>query len=170
VNRRKLQRFFDKRLLQPILGFLKQGISPKKLALTLALGTVCGLFPIVGTTTLLCLGVALLFRLNMAIIQVINYFMAPIQLVLFIPFVQLGAWLFETNPFPYSLEQILEMIATDPLHSLEMFWVAALLGITTWALFALPVFVLLYFLSYYFFSRVIISPDAPPHVSAEEVN
>jgi uncharacterized protein (DUF2062 family) len=153
LSQLRLIQFFERRLFQPLLGFLRQGITPQKLALTVALGVVCGLFPIVGSTTILCVVVALAFRLNMAVIQLINYFMAPVQLVLFIPFVQLGAWMFNTNPLPYTVTEVVEIVMSEPLRGMEMFWVAALLGIATWALFVLPVFAILYGGMYFLFKK-----------------
>ena len=45
-------------------GWLRQGISPGRLGLTLALGFAIGCIPVVGVPTVLCAALALLFRLN----------------------------------------------------------------------------------------------------------
>lgn len=74
--------------------WLHQGITPSRLALTLALGFALGCIPVVGVPTLLCAGLALALRLNLPAIQAANYAAMPLQLLLIVPFVRLGGWLF----------------------------------------------------------------------------
>jgi uncharacterized protein (DUF2062 family) len=71
-------------------GWLRQGISPRRLAFTLALGFAIGCLPVVGVTSALCGLVALGLRLNLPAIQAANWAAAPLQLVLILPFVRLG--------------------------------------------------------------------------------
>ena len=77
--------------------WLRQGISPRRLALTLALGFAIGCIPVIGIPTALCLLVALGLRLNMPAIQAANYAAMPFQLALIFPFVRLGGWLFSSS-------------------------------------------------------------------------
>jgi uncharacterized protein (DUF2062 family) len=53
-----------RRVLDPLVDLLAQGLTPERLALSLAVGLVLGLFPVVGLTTLLCLAAGFAFRLN----------------------------------------------------------------------------------------------------------
>jgi uncharacterized protein (DUF2062 family) len=77
--------------------WLRQGISPRRLALTLALGFTIGCIPVVGIPTLLCAGLALALRLNLPAIQAANYAAMPLQLLLIVPFVRLGGRLFSSS-------------------------------------------------------------------------
>jgi hypothetical protein len=77
--------------------WLRQGISPPRLALTLALGFAIGCIPVVGIPTLVCAGLALALRLNLPAIQAANYAVMPLQLILIVPFVRLGGWLFPSG-------------------------------------------------------------------------
>jgi len=70
--------------------WLSQGISPRRLALTLALGFAVGCIPLVGIPTVLCAGLALALKLNLPAIQVANYAAMPLQLALIVPFVRMG--------------------------------------------------------------------------------
>lgn len=70
---------------------MKQGISPRRLALTLALGFTIGCVPLVGIPTVLCAALALALGLNLPAIQVANYAAMPFQLALIAPFLHLGA-------------------------------------------------------------------------------
>lgn len=73
--------------------WLSQGISPQRLALTLALGFAVGCIPVVGVPTVLCATLALALRLNLPAIQAANYAAMPLQLILIVPFARLGQWL-----------------------------------------------------------------------------
>jgi len=78
--------------------WLRQGISPRRLALTLALGFAIGCIPVVGIPTVLCAGLALALKLNLPAIQAANYVVMPLQIALIVPFVRLGGWLFTFGP------------------------------------------------------------------------
>ncbi len=88
------------RILDPLQRLLQQGVSPERLALCVAIGVVVGNIPILGTSTLLCAAIALLFRLNLPAMQIVQAAMAPTQLLLIIPFVRLGEWLLRAPPLP----------------------------------------------------------------------
>lgn len=64
--------FFHRRLIRPILDLLRQGVTPEKIALSLALGVALGVFPVLGSTTALCALAALVLRLNLPAIQIVN--------------------------------------------------------------------------------------------------
>ena len=61
---------------------LKQGMSCSKISLCIAIGVILGIFPVLGTTTLLCAITAYVFRLNHPLIQLVNYAVYPLQLAL----------------------------------------------------------------------------------------
>lgn len=86
-----------KSMKQKVAVALRQGISPARLALTLALGFAIGCIPVVGIPTLLCAGLALALRLNLPAIQAANYAAFPMQLLLIVPFVRLGGWIFPSG-------------------------------------------------------------------------
>jgi len=105
--------FIYRRLIRPLLDLLRQGVTPEKLALSLALGLVLGVFPAVGWTTALCALAALIFRLNIPAIQMINYFMYPAQIALLLPFFRLGEKVFRAPHLPISIPHIYEMARAD---------------------------------------------------------
>lgn len=96
-----------------IVGFLKQGITPDKLAFTVAIGICLGTIPLLGSTFLLCTAAAFIFRLNMPAIQAVNYAVYPLQLIFYIPFLKAGASLFSSEKFNYSFKQIIHMLSED---------------------------------------------------------
>ena len=90
--------FFHRKLVLPVINLLRQGITPEKIALSLAIGICLGVFPLLGSTTILCTLAAILFRLNLPAIQLVNYFVYPLQLALLIPFIRLGEALLGAQP------------------------------------------------------------------------
>lgn len=75
---------------QKAVAWLLEGVSPERLALTLAIGFVLGCIPLVGIPTWLCVVAAIIFRLNLPAMQAANYAAMPFQLALIVPFVRLG--------------------------------------------------------------------------------
>ena len=132
---------------------LKQGMTPRKLAITCAFGIVISIFPIFGTTTLLCFGIAIALRLNIAIIQLVNYLFAPVQILLILPFIRIGADVFGLNPFPYSSEQLVDLFKNDFWMLVKEAGLALLAGVGMWILFSIPLFFLVFYLCFWIFSQ-----------------
>ena len=55
----RMREFLQRRLVAPLLVLLRQGVTPRELALCLALGITIGLIPVLGVSTALCAVVAL---------------------------------------------------------------------------------------------------------------
>lgn len=127
------QGFFHRRLVLPILNLLAQGITPEKIALSIAFGIALGVFPVIGATTLLCAAAAIVLRLNLPAIQLVNYFVYPLQIALLLPFIRFGEFLFRVRePMPFSITQILEMIATSIPNAVATLWTATMHAIAAW--------------------------------------
>jgi hypothetical protein len=110
----------------------------------MASGLVLGVFPGLGWTTPLCAVVALRFRLNLPAIQLANYLVYPLQLVLFIPFIRAGEFIFRTERLPLSLAQILSMFRTDAWHSVKVLWLVNVHAMIVWMALAAPAMYLIY--------------------------
>lgn len=82
------------RLVAPLKSLLAGGLAPRSLAWALAVGALVGSMPLVWGTSLLCLGVALLLRLNPLAAQIGNLAAWPLQLLLAYPYVRLGSYWF----------------------------------------------------------------------------
>ena len=123
--------------------WLHQGISPHRLALTLALGFAIGCIPVLGIPTLICAALALALRLNQPAIQVANYAAMPLQLLLIVPFVRLGGWLFDAGPIHAA--QVAALLHTSPVDLLSR--LAGLFGhaLLAWLLIAVPFVMLMTF-------------------------
>ncbi len=125
--------------------WLRQGISPRRLALTLALGFAVGCIPVVGIPTVLCAGLALVLRLNLPAIQMANYVAMPLQLALIVPFVRLGRWLVPPHGGPAFDARTLLHLPTLNLATHLATSVGDLAGkaLLAWLLVAIPAVALL---------------------------
>ena len=137
--------FWQRRIVDPIVAQLRQGITPEKVALTIALGTVLGVFPILGSTMLLCALAAVVFRLNQPIIQLVNYVAYPLQLILIIPIYRVGETLFRRDHAPLSIPLLFERFRADLRQFLLDFGLIAIHGIVVWCLLAPVTALLIYY-------------------------
>ncbi len=151
----KQESYLKRKFIKPLLGFLKQGVSPEKLSLTVAFGAIWGTFPILGTNTIICIGTAMAFRLNHAAIQLVNYAMYPIQLALIIPFIKLGIWITGQNALNYTFDEIWEIMKADQWRAFQTLGEILWAGLLGWLIFAVPLFLLLRFLLTPVFKRLV---------------
>ncbi|HKS94044.1 MAG TPA: DUF2062 domain-containing protein [Gammaproteobacteria bacterium] len=121
-------------LVRLTVALLSEGMTPHKIALTLALGVMLGATPVLGTTTILCALAAVVLRLNLPLIQAVNFLAYPLQLLLLIPFMQVGQWIFHQPPLPFTRSQLLELLHSGFRHALEQLWLYSLHGVVAWLL------------------------------------
>jgi uncharacterized protein (DUF2062 family) len=128
--------FWQRRLLDPVVAQLTQGITPEKIALTLAVGSTLALFPILGTTTLLCFLAGIVLRLNQPIIQAVNYLCTPIHIPLIYVCVRAGEWLFAAPHHEFRLKRLAKLLWEEPVRFIHEFGATGWHAIVVWAFFA----------------------------------
>ncbi len=109
------------RVLRPLLRALRGGVTPRRLAWSLALGMVVGINPSVGLTTLVVVLLAWIFGLSKLASLIGTHAVAPLHLLLFLPFIELGVHLFHTRKLPMDRSQ-LEHLSHHPLRLLHDIW------------------------------------------------
>ena len=124
------------RVALPIFALLRRGTSPQKLAWSLAVGLLIGINPVLGSTTVLCLAVAALFRLNIVASQISNHIVYPLQLLLVVPFIRLGSLIFRTAPMPLSPGELIRSARGAPFTLARQLWLWESHAIMVWAVLA----------------------------------
>lgn len=142
-----LKKFIRQKVLQPILTQLKQGISPSKLALSVALGVVITLFPIFGTTVTLCIIFSFILKLNLPIVLAINYLMTPAQLLAIPIFIRLGESLFKLPSVSFNPKTIVQEFWASPLVFIGVFGKSALAATCVWVIAFAPLTWIIYKIS-----------------------
>jgi uncharacterized protein (DUF2062 family) len=149
-----VKNWLRRHLVDPLLKLLRQGISPDRLALCVALGVVIGNIPILGVSTILCAMSALALRLNLPAIQLVQAAMAPTQLLLIIPFVRLGEWLLRAPRQPVSVAAGLALMQQGAGRAVAALWDAIIHAGVAWLLIAPFATLAIYRLLARVFSRV----------------
>lgn len=111
-----------RRIALPILALLRMGASPERLAWSIAVGLAIGINPLLGSTTLVCMAVAVVFRLNLAASQLANHAMYPVQIVLVVPFLQLAARVFHAGRLPFSAKTLYAEARAHPIDLIAQLW------------------------------------------------
>ena len=130
--RGRVRSFVRRRVIEPILELLRQGVTPEKIAMSLAFGLGIGIFPVLGVSTVLCTVIAIVLRLNLPAIQLVNYLASPVQLALIIPFVRVGEHLLGVTPQPLSISEGFRLMAIGVLHAVSVLWDAILHAALGW--------------------------------------
>jgi uncharacterized protein (DUF2062 family) len=160
--------FIQRKLVRPIIDLLKQGVTPEKMALSLALGVTLGIFPALGWTTALCAIAALALHLNLPAIQIVNYFMYPAQIALLIPFFRLGEWLFGAPRLAISIPQMYALIHANVWNAIRTLWTTTWHAIVVWCVLAPMIVGLIYVILVPALRRVLRRLQGGPFKSAAE--
>lgn len=125
--------FLRCKILRPLLRLLKRGASPKRLAWSLAIALMVGINPFLGVTTVSMLLLAWAFKLNQVATQIGIHAVAPLQLLLFLPFIHAGIVLFRAHSLPMSRAEILHLSHSHPLQLVHLLWQWEWHALVIWA-------------------------------------
>lgn len=142
----RLKKFWHDRVLGLIIAQFTQGVTPKKIAFTIALGFNLGIFPIMGSTTALCAVAGVCLRLNQPVIQLVNWLVYPLHLALILVFVRIGEWIVGAPRITFSVPELVRKFDASPRQFLKDFGMTGLHGILAWLIIAPFVAALIYFI------------------------
>jgi uncharacterized protein (DUF2062 family) len=126
--------FWKRRIIGPMVDQLTLGVTADRLAMTLAVATTTAIFPLLGATTALTLGAGLVFRLNQIVLHIANQLLAPVQLLLILPYVRAGEWLWRAPSDRFSVADVVRTFHENGLPAfLERFGWAGVHAVTAWA-------------------------------------
>lgn len=137
---------------------LTYGLSPFQLAITLSFGITLGLFPFIGLTSILCFIFAFVFRLNLIVIQLVNWVVAPLQLALLVPFYQIGNYFnsyFSSATINVSTVKI-NVMESNLFQKLLLLIDSQLLAIFGWAVICIPFALSIHFISLFFYKKYLL--------------
>ena len=123
-------------VVKPVVAQLAQGTTPAKIAQAIAFGVTTGVFPLLGTTTVLALGVGIMLKLNQPVLQVFRELTYPIQLATILLFMRAGESLFGAEHVPLSIPMMMERFFASPGQFLSEYGMIGLYGVVVWLLLA----------------------------------
>jgi uncharacterized protein (DUF2062 family) len=136
---------FTDKILIPFRLTAGSGLTPDKLAFSVTIGIIAGIFPVLGTTTLLSLFLTLLFRQNIVIVQSVQWLFALLQIILIIPFMQFGAFLLNQQAIHISMQEINAAFQPGFISGIKTIGIFQLYAILSWTILAIPASAISYF-------------------------
>ncbi|WP_395717534.1 DUF2062 domain-containing protein [Prosthecobacter sp.] len=134
-------------VLNPVLTQLTQGITPAKIAQAIAFGVTIGVFPLLGTPTLLSLAIGVPLKLNQPVLQVFRELSYPLQLATVLLFMRAGETLFGAEHVPLSITMLMERFFAAPGQFLAEFGMLGLYAVVVWLLISPVLFGAIFFIS-----------------------
>jgi uncharacterized protein (DUF2062 family) len=135
-----------RKIKQVIRRELSSGLNVRAGSMAVATSFTIGIFPIMGFSTPLNTLAALSLRLNQPIIQVVNWMMGPLKLLLIIPFLRLGEWLFAAEPFSLSLTEFSRIFFNDWWGTTQEFAWTFVHAISGWLVVAPGIYLIVFLL------------------------
>ncbi|OQR91759.1 hypothetical protein THRCLA_08883 [Thraustotheca clavata] len=140
--------FFERNVKKPIMDVITSGASPHSLALSMAFGVTCGIFPIPGVTSVPVMAAVFLFRLNPVASMLMNYLCTPLNIASVPVFVAYGGQFFGGGAQEFSVSALLQGLQEDTLTTLSEFRFVLLNAIYMWLVFlpigTLAIYIVLY--------------------------
>ena len=155
---------FQRYLIDPLKKILKQGLTPSSLSWSISFGFMIGTVPILGVSALICLLVGQLLKLNHAAMQIALWIAYPIQLILFLPLIRLGEFLFRSEQLPLDPAILFTMIKQDFFGSIQTLWTSIWHASIAWTLIAIPIIFMLQKILYFFIQRYYDRQNGSPYV------
>lgn len=146
--KRKLYKVRDK-----TTALFQQGLTPKELSQSIIVSGLISTIPILGVSTFLITTVSLKRKLNLPIMLALSYLMWPVQIVLIIPFIRIGEFIFSIPPNPHSVEEIISSFQNSFFQTLSQLSFELLCGLAGWLLTAVPFAIGVYWISLLFLKR-----------------
>jgi uncharacterized protein (DUF2062 family) len=149
----KIAESITHKFLVPFRLIPKDGITPEKMAFSVTLGIVSGVFPVIGMTTVISIALTMLFRQNLLIVQAVQWILALAQVLLIIPFMQFGAYILNVHALHISMAQINHAFQPGMLSGIKTVGIFHLYGILSWLILVFPAGAISYFGFLFIFQR-----------------
>lgn len=136
------------------VALFKQGLTPIQLTQSILVSALISIIPILGVSTFLLTVLSIKRKLNLPIMIAISYIMWPIQLLMIIPFVNIGEFIFSIPQSNHSAQEIIASFQESFFGTLSRLSFELLCGFGGWLLTAVPFFTLVYFVSITIFKLI----------------
>jgi len=149
-----IRKQYSSRILIPVSNIRKEGFSSETLALSISIGIIGGAFPVLGLASYVCLLLTFSLRQNIIIVQVVNWLVYPIQILLLIPFMKLGNAIFGGGDITLTFHQVVVAFQSGILNGIKLIGIISLYGVIAWVVMAIPTLFILYSLFLFIFRSI----------------
>jgi uncharacterized protein (DUF2062 family) len=132
------------------IALLKQGLTPRELSQSIIVSGLISTIPILGVSTFMITTVSLKRKLNLPIMISLSYLMWPVQILMIIPFIRVGEFIFSVPRNHHTVEEIIGSFQNSFFLTLSHLSFELLCGLGGWLLTAVPVAFGIYWVSLFF--------------------
>ena len=150
-----------RKVRDPLVAELRQGATPEAVSAAVTVSFAIAILPVIGVTTLVCLLVGRVFRLNHVVMQIINHSSYPLQILLIVPFVRLGETVTGARHIHLTPKAIIDEFNRSFSDFVEKFWMAYVHGMIGWVISVPLACWILHFFLRSAFRKVLPKPSAP---------
>lgn len=129
------RKWWQRLIVDPIVALLTQGLTPQKIALTIAIGSSIAMFPVIGTTAVLCFIVGVFMKLNQPIIQAMNLALAPLHAWFIYKSFVWGKWIFN-DPVKFDWRHMGRLLREHPWQFVQDYDQTVYHAVFVWAVLA----------------------------------
>ena len=127
------------------VALFKQGLTPIELTQSILVSVLISIIPILGVTTILLTVLSLKRKLNLPIMIALSYIIWPLQILMIIPFINIGEFIFSVPQSNYSIEEIVASFQDSFFGTLSRLFFELLCGFGGWLFTAVPIFIIISF-------------------------
>ncbi len=125
-------------------------MTPKELIQSVIVSGLISIIPILGVSTFMITTISLKSKLNFPLMIALSYLMWPVQILMIIPFIRIGEFIFSISPNHYTVEEIISSFQNSFFQTLSHLSFELLCGLGGWFFTAVPVAVGIYLVSLLF--------------------
>lgn len=127
-------------------SLFKQGLSPLELCQSVVVSATFTIIPILGVSSLILTSLSLKRKWNLPLMLGLSYMLWPLQILLIIPFIHLGEFIFGLPPSHHTANEIIRSFENSFFQSLGGLFFELLCGLGGWLLTAVPLSLAIYLL------------------------
>ncbi len=116
---------------------LSQGTTKEKVAQSITIGVIVGVFPTLGVSSLMAVFFGHFLKLNHIVVQATNYLMYPIQLLLIPLYIKLLSVITGQNDLPIRPDLIIELFFKDMKNFFHDYGLITIYAIILWTIVSL---------------------------------
>ena len=120
-------------------ALLKQGLTPKELIQSIIVSGLISIIPILGVSTFMITTVSLKRKLNFPVMISLSYLMWPVQILMIIPFIRVGEFIFSVPQHHHTVEEIISSFQSSFFQTLSQLSFELLCGLGGWLFTAVPI-------------------------------
>lgn len=132
-------------LKHKLFGYFRQGLSTLEIMKSVVASILMTIIPFYGVTTIALTTISVKFKLNLPLMLAVSYIATPLQIMLFMPFIRVGEYLFGVKHSLLTIQDIQQSFAEGFFSTIQKLSFELLCGLSGWVLVAFPLAIIAYY-------------------------